>query len=59
MDLDKCAPERVAVHFKMDRRLVERAEACARAEGLSRVEWMRAALASAALRSERHRRSIS
>ena len=44
--------EKVAVHLKLARRLLARVDACAREEGVSRPEYIRAALSASALRSE-------
>ncbi len=44
--------ERTTLHIKLAARLPARVDANAREEGLSRAEWVRGALAAAALKSE-------
>lgn len=44
--------ERIAVHVKMAPRLLARVDASAREEGITRAEYIRAALSAAALKSE-------
>ena len=46
------AEERIAVHVKMAPRLVERMDAAAREEGITRAEYVRAAVSAAALKSD-------
>lgn len=46
------AGESIAIHVKVGARLLARVDACAREEGISRPEWVRAALSAAALKSE-------
>ena len=41
-----------ALHIKLSPRLLARVDACAQEEGLSRAEWCRTALATAADKSE-------
>lgn len=41
------------LHIRVTRRLLARVDACASEEGLSRAEWCRVALSSAAAKSER------
>ena len=45
-------PEFRTTTLKIRARLIDRIDACAREEGISRAEWMRAALVAAADRSE-------
>ena len=43
---------KIAVHVKMAPRLVERMDAAAREEGITRAEYVRAAVSAAALKSD-------